>query len=314
MANGFKDEEYDLLRHRIDELMELSRQSSIPLDEELGSLLKRIDVLHEECYQHLSGWEKVQLSRHPNRPTTLEYITAWCDEWAELHGDRLYGDDPALIGGLARLDNRAITWLGHQKGRGTQDNLLRNFGMPHPEGYRKAHRLVLQAEKFGRPVLTLINTPGAYPGIGAEARGQAWAISSMLSLLSRVRVPVVAVVTGEGGSGGALALGLADYLIMLSNSVFSVASPEACSAILFRDASKVQEVAGHLGLTAQELLSYGIVDEIIEEPVGGVQQHPEKVTADIKQAVTAQFSRLCTIDPDTLVARRRERLYKFSSF
>jgi len=311
--NGFKEEEYNLLRQRIDELMELSRQTRIPLDEELASLLTRVDTLREERYQHLSGWEKVQLSRHPNRPTVLEYMTRWCDEWVELHGDRLYGDDPALVGGIAKLDDRVITWLGHQKGRDTQDNLYRNFGMPHPEGYRKAQRLITQAEKFGRPVLTLINTPGAFPGIGAEERGQAWAISSMLLLLSRVRVPVVAVVTGEGGSGGALALALADYLIMLSNSVFSVASPEACSAILFKDASRVQEVADHLGLTAQDLLQHGIADEIIEEPTGGAQQHGKVMADQIKQAVTTQFDRLCNLDPATLVARRRQRLYQFSS-
>ncbi|MGE5453793.1 MAG: acetyl-CoA carboxylase carboxyltransferase subunit alpha, partial [Methylocystaceae bacterium] len=265
----YNEEEYSLLRHRIAELMELSKQTHIPLDEELGSLLQRMETIREERYQQLGGWEKVQLSRQPNRPTTLEYINWLCTDNLELHGDRLYGDDPALIGGLADLEGRMITWLGHQKGRDTQDNLHRNFGMPHPEGYRKAHRLILQAEKFGRPILTLVNTPGAFPGIGAEERGQAWAISSMLQLLSRVRVPVVAVVTGEGGSGGALALALADYLIMLSNSVFSVASPEACSAILYKDASRVQEVAGHLGLTAQDLFKYGIADEIIAEPVGG---------------------------------------------
>lgn len=272
MLNGVLEFEKPLaeLERKIQELRSFSKDKGIDLSEEISTLEKKANSMKKEIYANLSPWEKIQLARHPQRPSSLDYIKLIFDDFVELHGDRLYGDDKSIIGGLASLEGKTITFLGYQKGRDTKDNIIRNFGMPHPEGYRKGLRLMKQAEKFGRPIVCLIDTPGAYPGIAAEERGQGEAIARNLLEMSLLKVPIIAVIIGEGGSGGALALGIGDKIAMLEHSVYSVSSPETCAAILWRDASKAQEAASTLRLTAQNLKALGVIDEIIPEPLGGL--------------------------------------------
>jgi len=304
------EEKHRQLQEKMQELIKLSETMQVDLSGEIKLIASKMEELRQEKYQNLTAWEKVLLCRHAERPGCRDYIKCLCSEWIELHGDRCFGDDSAILGGIGWFNGRPVTILGHQKGKNTNDNLKHNFGMPHPEGYRKVLRLIRQAEKFNRPVITLIDTPGAYPGVGAEERGQAWAISELLMSFSSLKVPVVAIVIGEGGSGGALALAVSDRLLMLSNAVFSVASPEACASIIWKDLDKVEEMAAALKITAQDLLNLGIIDEIIPEPVGGAHLNYETTAENLRQALQKHLDAVCAMDRDALIAARYQRLRK----
>src|SRR5262245_55238730 len=257
------------LETKISELRDLAEMKGMDVTREIESLERQAEKLRDEVYSALTPWQRVQLARHPRRPYTLDYIRLVCEEFTELHGDRQFGDDRAIIGGMAILCGRQVMVIGHQKGRDTKENLLRNFGMPHPEGYRKALRLMQLAGKFGRPILTFIDTPGAYPGVDAEKRGQSEAIARNLREMTRIPVPIVVVIIGEGGSGGALAMAVGDRILMLENSIYSVISPEGCAAILWGDRAQAPRAADALRLTARDLAALGIVDRVIDEPKGG---------------------------------------------
>ncbi|MDD3269169.1 MAG: acetyl-CoA carboxylase carboxyltransferase subunit alpha [Syntrophomonadaceae bacterium] len=302
------------LKAKLEELNDLSKNMQFDLSSEIEILEHKIQEDRELRYQNLVPWEKVLLSRHPERPGAVDYIAALCDEWIELQGDRCFGEDAAMIAGIGSFEGQALTILSYRKGKNTKENLQYNFGMPHPEGYRKIQRLLRQAEKFNRPVLTFIDTPGAYPGIGAEERGQAWAISQVLMTMAGLRVPVLAIVTGEGGSGGALALAVSDRLLMLANAVFAVASPEACASILWKDLERVEEMAQAMKITAQDLYELGIVDEIIAEPVGGAHLDYEATIASIKDAIRKHLPVIVGCDRDELLARRYEKLRSIGKF
>ncbi|ABI69143.1 acetyl-CoA carboxylase carboxyltransferase subunit alpha [Syntrophomonas wolfei] len=302
------------IREKLEELNNLSSNMEFDLSQEIESLEEKIENNRERRYKNLSPWEKVLLSRHPERPNSNDYIRYFCEEWIELHGDRHFGDDSSVIGGIGRFNGQAVTILGYRKGKDTRENLQYNFGMPHPEGYRKIQRLLLQAEKFQRPVITLIDTPGAYPGIGAEERGQAWAISQVLMTLSALEVPVIAVVSGEGGSGGALALAVADRLLMLSNAVFSVASPEACASILWKELERVEDMARAMKITANDLQRLGIVDEIIEEPLGGAHLNFPEMAEKLKKALQKHLGEILSQDSGELLEERFQKLRKIGEF
>jgi len=304
------EQKYRDFMSKIDQLKDQAEGMDFDLQKELVDLETRMSGIRAAKYQNLSAWERVLLSRHADRPGALDYIEYLCDSWIELHGDRLFAEDQSIIGGIGVFEGQPITIVGHRKGRNTKDNVRCNFGMPQPEGYRKVYRLLRQAEKFGRPVITFIDTPGAYPGIGAEERGQAWAISNLLMTLSSLRVPVIAIVIGEGGSGGALALAVGDRLFMLSNAVFSVASPEACASILWKTPDKAEEMAEALKITADDLLGLNIIDGIIEEPIGGANQDFEKTASRIKQTLEKELDSLIVQDIDELLSMRLKRLRK----
>lgn len=306
------EDKYQKLQEKMQELLDLSETMQLDLSNEVDILNSKMEQIREDKYLNLTPWEKVLLSRHIERPTSRDYIEKLCDEWIELHGDRYFGDDPAIIGGIAEFNGIAVTVIGHQKGKDTKNQLLHNFGMPNPEGYRKVQRLLLQAEKFKRPVLCFIDTPGAYPGIGAEERGQAWAIAQVLMTMSALKVPVVSVVIGEGGSGGALALGVADRMFMLSNAVFSVASPEACASILWKDLDRVEEMANVLKITASDLLDMGIADEIIGEPVGGAHLDFTATAESLRKSLQINLAFLIGQNPITLVEQRYDKLRKIA--
>jgi acetyl-CoA carboxylase carboxyl transferase subunit alpha len=274
------------------------------LDGEIRRLEKRCTKLQQEIFAELTRWQVVQLSRHPNRPYMLDYVQRLFTDWIELHGDRSFADDQALVGGLARFDGEPVLLLGQQKGRSTKENLLRSFGMPRPEGYRKALRLMKLAERFDRPVIAFIDTPGAYPGIGAEERGQAEAIARNLYAMSRLSIPIISIVIGEGGSGGALALGVSDRILMLEHGVYSVISPEGCAAILWDDPAKVPDAAASLKMTAQDLVDLRIVDDVIPEPLGGAHREPKAVTDRVAKALTNQLSQLTDLSLDQLLTQR----------
>jgi len=267
----------------------------------------KVDQLREETYQNLKPIEQVQVARHPRRPYTLDYVERCFTDWVELHGDRGYRDDEAIVGGWARLNGDTVMVIGHQKGRDMKENLRRNFGMPHPEGYRKALRLMRQAEKFGRPVITLIDTPGAYPGIGAEERGQAEAIAMNLREMARLKTPLVSVIIGEGGSGGALALGLTDRILMLEHSVYSVISPEGCAAILWRSAEHREQAAEALKMTSRNLLDLGIADEVIPEPAGGAHADWDGAALALKEALLRHLTELRGYGTPELIERRQAK-------
>ena len=282
--------------------------------EEIERLESRLQRLTEKIYANLTPWQRVQAARHPKRPHTLDLIQFLFDDFIELHGDRLYGDDQAMVGGLARFEGRSVVVVGHQKGRDTRENLRRNFGMPHPEGYRKALRLMKLAEKFGKPMITFIDTPGAYPGVGAEERGQAEAIARNLREMTVLRTPIIAIVTGEGGSGGALAIGVADRILMLQHAIYSVISPEGCAAILWGDAAKAPEAAEILKLTAPELLSLGVIDGIIREPLGGAHRSYEETAGEIRRVLREQIETLTRIPAAALVVERYEKFRRIGAF
>jgi acetyl-CoA carboxylase carboxyl transferase subunit alpha len=295
------------IEEQIRSLLDLADRKGIDVSDELENLRERLATLREETYKNLRPIEQVQVARHPRRPYTLDYIERCFTDWVELHGDRSYRDDEAIVAGWARLDGESVMLIGHQKGRDMKENLRRNFGMPHPEGYRKALRLMRQAEKFGRPVVTLIDTPGAYPGIGAEERGQAEAIAMNLREMARLETPTVSVIIGEGGSGGALALGVTDRILMLEHSVYSVISPEGCAAILWRSAEHREKAAEALRLTSTNLVELGIADEVIPEPPGGAHQDWDGAAAALKEALVRQLAELKRIPLDELVERRQTK-------
>ena len=289
---------------QIDKLLDLADRKGIDVSSEVEVLREKLLEISQQTYANLSPMEQVLVARHPKRPYTLDYIDLICTDWIELHGDRAFRDDQAIVGGWARIRGRTVMMIGHQKGRSMKENLDRNFGMPHPEGYRKALRLMKQAEKFGRPVVTLIDTPGAYPGIGAEERGQGEAIATNLREMARLRTPLISVIIGEGGSGGALALGVTDRIMMLEHSVYSVISPEGCSAILWRSAEHREEAASALQLTADDLLDHGVCDEIIPEPVGGAHSNWDSAGAHLEDALDRVLSELAELTIEQLLESR----------
>ena len=298
------------LEAQIERLEALASQHGLEVGDEVRLLEEKLAQLRQHTYENQSAVARVQLARHPKRPYTLDYANSVFTDFIELHGDRSFRDDEAIVGGWARLDGETVMLIGHQKGRDMKENLRRNFGMPHPEGYRKALRLMQLADKFGRPIVTLIDTPGAYPGIGAEERGQAEAIARNLREMARLHVPIVAAVIGEGGSGGALALGVGDRLLMLENSIYSVISPEGCAAILWKSASAKDKAAEALKLTAGDLAKLGVVDEIVPEPIGGAHTDPESTAAALRSALIRSVRELKELDPATL---RRQRWQKYES-
>ncbi|WP_455377951.1 acetyl-CoA carboxylase carboxyltransferase subunit alpha [Petrachloros mirabilis] len=272
--------------------------------DEIRKLRMKLAQLESELYANLTPWQRTQLARHPQRPSTLDYIGEIFRDFLEFHGDRSFGDDRAIVGGFARFSDRTLMVIGHQKGKTLKERMQRNFGMPNPEGYRKALRLMKMAEKFGHPIVTFIDTPGAYPGIGAEERGQAEAIARNLLAMSRLTVPIISIVIGEGGSGGALALGVSDRILMLEHGVYSVISPEGCAAILWDDPAKVPDAASALKMTANDLLGLQIVDEIIPEPLGGAHREPRAVTDRVAKSITNHLYQLTELSTDQLLAQR----------
>lgn len=281
---------------------------------EVSALAAEIDRLRIETYEHLTPWARVQIARHPDRPKVQDYLASIFTDVIELHGDRLYGDDEAIVAALATLGGRRVVVLGHRKGTNTKENIKRNFGSPQPEGFRKAMRAMRLADKFGLPVVSFLDTKGAHPGIDAEERGQAWAIAESLALLSQLRVPIVAVGIGEGGSGGALAIGLGDHLIMLENAYYSVISPEACASILYKDSTRASDVAGPLKMTAGDLKGLGVSDETIQEPVGGAHHDPDAVFTAVSERIGAAIDSLVGYDADELVEKRYQRLRAIGVF
>ena len=310
MANAYTlDFEKPLLEleRQIDELKRVGEEREIDVAEELAMLQGKLETLRAEIYRSLTPMQRVSVARHPKRPYTLDYLGSIFTDFVELHGDRLYRDDLAIVGGWARLSGTSVMVIGHQKGRDTRENIKRNFGMPHPEGYRKALRLMRLAARFHAPVITLIDTPGAYPGLGAEERGQSEALATNILEMALLPTPIIAVVIGEGGSGGALALGVADRVLMFENSVYSVISPEGCAAILWKDASQRERAAEALRLTPTDLLQFKIIDEIIPEPVGGAHQDPEAAGEALREALIRQSGELRKVRPEKLVRRRAEK-------
>jgi len=310
MANAYTlDFEKPLLEleRQIDELKRVGDERKIDVEEELRLLEAKLDSLREEIYKHLTPMQRVSVARHPRRPYTLDYLGTIFTDFVELHGDRLYRDDLAIVGGWARLGGTSVMVIGHQKGRDTRENLKRNFGMPHPEGYRKALRLLKLAARFHAPVITLIDTPGAYPGLGAEERGQSEALATNILEMAMLPTPIVACVIGEGGSGGALALGVADRVLMFENSVYSVISPEGCAAILWKDASQRERAAEALKLTAEDLLQFKVIDEIIPEPLGGAHQDPDAAGEALRDVLIKHVTELRKVRAEKLVRRRAEK-------
>lgn len=302
------------LENKIKELREFSRLQNIDLSNEIEILEKKLKELQKEAFENIRAWDKVQLARKIERPTSLDYIERIFDNFIELHGDRLYGDDPAIIGGIALLKGKPVTVIGQQKGKNTQENIKRNFGMPHPEGYRKALRLMKQAEKFKRPIICFVDTPGAFCGIGSEERGQGEAIAKNLFEMSTLKVPIISIVIAEGGSGGALALAFSDRVWMLEHSIYSILSPEGFASILWKDASKAKEAAELMKLTAQDLLNFGVIDKIIEEPLGGAHKDVDRVSKSIKQNLIDEIDNLSKLDIDILLQNRYNKFRKMGKF
>jgi acetyl-CoA carboxylase carboxyl transferase subunit alpha len=301
------------LERKIAELRGLSTEQ-LDFSAEIRRLEQKARKLQKEVFADLTAQQKVQLSRHPGRPYMLDYVPLLMDDFIELHGDRSFHDDPAIVGGCARFDQWEVLLLGHQKGRNTKENLHRNFGMARPEGYRKATRLMRMASRFGRPILCFIDTPGAYPGLGAEERGQAEAIAKALQVMASLAVPIVSVVIGEGGSGGALALGVADRILMLEYSIYSVISPEGCASILWRDAAKIPEAATQLKLTAPDLLQLKVCDEIIPEAAGGAHRDVAVTAAKIRSALKRHLAELSELSADELIERRYQKFRAMGAF
>ena len=299
------------LEARISELRLVGADSEVNINEEILRLKNKSNKLTEKIYSKLTPWQISQVARHPMRPYTLDYIEHIFTEFDELHGDRLFADDQALIGGLAKLEDRPVMVLGHQKGRGTKEKVRHNFGMPRPEGYRKAYRLIQLAEKYKLPVLTFIDTPGAYPGMDSEERGINEAIAENMAMMSRIRTPLIATVTGEANSGGAIAIGVADHLNMLQYSTYTVITPEGCATILWKSADHAAAAAEAMGVTSERLKQLGIVDEIIQEPLGGAHRDVSMTAENIKRALHGQVERLMVADIDNLVAHRYQRLMSY---
>lgn len=301
------------LQQKIEELRYVADGSEVNLTEEIAKLEAKSKSLTEQIFSNLSAWQVAQLARHPQRPYALDYIKAIFTEWEELHGDRRFRDDPAIVSGIARLDGRPVVVIGQQKGRDAKERIYRNFGMPKPEGYRKALRVMQMGEKFNLPILTFIDTPGAYPGIGAEERNQSEAIARNLMELSELRTPIIATVIGEGGSGGALAIGVADHVMMLQNSIYSVISPEGCASILFKKADRAQDAAEAMEITAEKLVAHSLVDEIVPEPLGGAHRDPDATTANLRERLLQNLDRLGRQPMTKLLATRYDRLMSYGA-
>ena len=316
MALNFLDFEQPIaeLEAKIEELRHVTAGAGVNVQDEIARLESKSDQLTRSIFSKLSPWQVTQLARHPHRPYTFDYLSQAFTGFEELHGDRMFGDDQALVGGLARLEGEAVMVIGHQKGRDTKERVRRNYGMPKPEGYRKALRLMHMADRFGLPLITFIDTPGAYPGLESEERGQSEAIARNLFEMAKLRVPVVSLVIGEGGSGGALAIGVCDRLLMLQFSTYSVISPEGCASILWKSADKKETAAEAMGLTADRLRSLGLVDEVIAEPLGGAHRNPTATAASVKAALLRHLRELQAKPRETLLAERSRRLAGFGAF
>jgi acetyl-CoA carboxylase carboxyl transferase subunit alpha len=304
----------DDLEAKIEDMRAYAKEQGIDMSEEIGLLEGRLERLKKETFENLTRWQRVQVARAPGRPTALDYIQNLIIDFTELHGDRTLGDDPAIVSGIGRFAGRSVVVIGQQKGRSTNENIQRNFGMAHPSGYRKAMRMFDLADKFGMPVITFIDTPGAYPGIAAEEQGQAWVIAESIRRMSRLRVPAVSVVIGEGGSGGALAVGVANRVLILENAIYSVISPESCAAILWRDAAEAPRAAEALKLTARDLQTLDIVDGVIEEPSGGAHRDPKTTIRCLGDRLRTELLELVDLDDQALLEGRRERFRKLGRF
>lgn len=301
------------LERKINELKSLASDGSIDLEEEIKTLEARLEKLKKEVFEALTPWQRVQIARHPKRPYTIDYINMTMVDFVEIHGDRMFSDDKAMIGGFAKIDGEKVLVIGHQKGRDTKENIMRNFGSAHPEGYRKAMRLMELANKFDIPIVVFIDTPGAYPGIGAEERGQANSIAYNLREMILLKVPIIVVVIGEGGSGGALGIGVGDRVYVMENAYYSVISPEGCAAILWKDRLKAPEAAEVLKLTAKNLLGLGLIDEEIPEPLGGAHRDPEKAAQAIKKVIKKALKELKSIPKEELLKLRYEKFRKMGA-
>jgi len=302
------------LEAKIEELRFVGDDAEVNINEEVARLKSKSETLTRNIFSKLSSWQIAQVARHPMRPYTADYLKAISPDFQELHGDRMYADDSAVIGGIGRIDGRAVMFLGHQKGRDTKERVRRNYGMPKPEGYRKAQRLMKMAEKFSLPVVTFIDTPGAYPGLGAEERGQSEAIAYSLFLMSRLKTPIISIVIGEGGSGGALAIGVCDRLLMLQYSIYSVISPEGCASILWKSAERAEEAAEAMRITADSLSDYGLVDEVLQEPLGAAHRNPGATADVIRNAILQNLDQLGKLEMDQLLAERQRRLASIGQF
>ncbi|MFC5580400.1 acetyl-CoA carboxylase carboxyltransferase subunit alpha [Rhodanobacter terrae] len=302
------------LEAKIEELRHASSGQAFNIDEEVGRLREKLKIKTADIFRNLNSWQTTQLSRHPARPYTLDYIGVICEEFHELAGDRMYADDAAIVGGIGRINGRPVMIIGHQKGRDTKTKVRRNFGMPRPEGYRKALRLMKMAERFGLPLLTLIDTPGAYPGVGAEERGQSEAIARNLLEMAELKVPIVCTVIGEGGSGGALAIGVGDRTLMLQYSTYSVISPEGCASILWKSPDKVKDAAEALGMTAPRLLELGLIDKLVREPLGGAHRNPRSMAVRLKAVLLKQLDELQAMPVTDLLEQRYKRLRSYGAY
>ena len=316
MKTSFLDFEQPIaeLEAKIEELRYVQDDSALDISEEIDRLQQKSQNLTKDIYAKLSAWQVSQVSRHPQRPYTLDYINGLFTDFDELHGDRAFADDPAIVGGMARFDGQPVMVIGHQKGRDTKEKIYRNFGMPRPEGYRKALRLFRLAEKFGLPIITLIDTPGAYPGIGAEERGQSEAIARNLYVMAELKVPIIGIIIGEGGSGGALALGVVDHLMMLQYGTYSVISPEGCASILWKSAEKAPEAAETLAITANRLKTLGLVDRVVAEPLGGAHREPEVMMQTLRRALKDALSMLQAKSTANLLEARLDKLMSYGKF
>jgi len=302
------------LESRIDELRYVQNESAVDISDEIDRLSQKSQQLTKDIYSNLTPWQVTQIARHPQRPYTLDYVQELFTDFQELHGDRAFADDQSIIGGLARFNGQACMVLGHQKGRDTKERAARNFGMSRPEGYRKALRLMKLAEKFGMPVFTFVDTPGAYPGIGAEERGQSEAIGRNIFEMAQLEVPIVTTIIGEGGSGGALAISVADQVLMLQFSVYSVISPEGCASILWKTAERASDAAEALGITAHRLKALGVIDKIVSEPVGGAHRNVKQMASQLKRALNDALRQVSDLKPKELLQRRYERLQSYGKF
>jgi acetyl-CoA carboxylase carboxyl transferase subunit alpha len=302
------------LEAKIDELRYVGDDSEININEEVARLKDKSESLTKNIFAKLSPWQVARVARHESRPYTQDYLDIIAPDFQELHGDRMYADDPAIVGGVGRLDGQAVMFIGQQKGRDTKERVRRNYGMPKPEGYRKAQRLMRMAEKFSMPVVTFIDTPGAYPGVGAEERGQSEAIAYSLYLMAGLKTPIISVVIGEGGSGGALAIGVGDKLLMLQYSIYSVISPEGCASILWKSADKAEDAAEAMRITASNLNDFGLVDEVLPEPLGGAHRNPKAMAEVIRNALLSSLEELAQLSTDQLLERRQQRLASFGQF
>ncbi|WP_223787484.1 acetyl-CoA carboxylase carboxyltransferase subunit alpha [Marinicella meishanensis] len=302
------------LEAKINELQNVSDDNAMNIDEEIQRLKSKLKSKTESIFSNLSDWQISQLARHPKRPYTLDYVDMMFTDFQELHGDRAFADDAAIVGGPAKLDGQSVMVIGHQKGRNTKSKIKRNFGMPRPEGYRKALRLMRLAEQFNMPIVTFIDTPGAYPGIGAEERGQSEAIAKNLEVMSHLKVPIICTVIGEGGSGGALAIGVGDVILMLQYSTYSVISPEGCASILWRSADKAQDAAEALSITSEKLKQQGLIDQVIQEPLGSAYRDTEFVASQLKAVISQELQRLQQLDDAELLKQRYQKLMSYGAF